>query len=250
MLIERRVHARDDVLPVTCCVLPEQPQRRVPRAVVAIEQPPPTGIVAIKQPKRFSERAGKVGDRSIHRNDEVEVFDQRSRIGKVCEIVGPVGDAVAQRADAQLRDGVLAFLQTVKFAVLDLNERGDLIEGDAALPIAPIGATHLLPRVPSPHQADPKLLMLLAEAVPPCVRFGLRYGQITFRCRYGVDFRLEREWQTQQGAMKIERGQRLALGDDLCRGRQRAHQLTQGHWYFKNDVGAASGDKRRITAEL
>jgi hypothetical protein len=81
-----RGNARDDWVPVSRFILPKQPGRRVPGTVVTIEQPSPTGIVAIDQPDRLTERAGEVRYGSVDGNDQIQILDERGGIGKVLEI--------------------------------------------------------------------------------------------------------------------------------------------------------------------
>ena len=93
--MQRQRNARDNRMPVARCILPKQPGRRVPRTVVAIEQPSPTGIVAIDQPERLAERAGEMRHGGIDGDDQIQILDQRGGIGKIMEVGRPVGDAVA-----------------------------------------------------------------------------------------------------------------------------------------------------------
>ena len=80
-----RGDARDDRIPVSRFILPKQPDCRVPRTVVAIEQPSPAGIVAIDQPDRFTERAGEVRYGGVDGDDQIQMLDERGGIGKVLQ---------------------------------------------------------------------------------------------------------------------------------------------------------------------
>jgi len=51
--------------PVARAGLAKLAQRRIPGAVVAVQQPAPAGIEAVEQPDRLAERAGQMGDRRI-----------------------------------------------------------------------------------------------------------------------------------------------------------------------------------------
>ena len=72
----------------------KQPGRRIPRTILAIEQPPPARIVAIEQPERLAERAGEMRHRGIDGDDRIQILDQRGGVGKIMEVGGPVRDAV------------------------------------------------------------------------------------------------------------------------------------------------------------
>src|SRR6185437_7286756 len=56
-------HARHHACPIAGLRLAELPQRRIPRAVLALEQPTPLGIEPIEHPDRLGERAREVNDR-------------------------------------------------------------------------------------------------------------------------------------------------------------------------------------------
>lgn len=72
---QRGSDARNDAVPDAGRVLPKQPTGRVPWAIISIEQPPPTCVIAIEEPKRLSKRSREVCYGGIDRNDKVEILD-------------------------------------------------------------------------------------------------------------------------------------------------------------------------------
>src|SRR6185437_1287298 len=132
IILQCRGDAADHRIPAARFVLPELPHTRIPRTVITVEQPAPARVVSIEQPQRLPKRAGKVRDRRIDRNDEVEIVDQRRGVGKVVKVAAPVDDAMAQRAAPQLRDRVLAFLQAHELAFGYVEQRCEYVESDAA----------------------------------------------------------------------------------------------------------------------
>ena len=129
---------------------------------------------------------------SIDRNDKVEIFNKCRGIGKIVENVRPIDHALAQGALAQLRNGVLAFLQTVEFASRNIKHRRELIEPNTSTPIAAIGIGLMLPRIAGPHETNPQPVVL-AKAIAPCAPLVIGHRQVRNLRRYGFDPRLERE---------------------------------------------------------
>ena len=72
--------------------LPEQPRRRIPGAVVAIEQPAVVRRIGQQDPGRAPERRGEMGDAGIHRDDEIEAVYQRCGLDEVGQMRGEVDD--------------------------------------------------------------------------------------------------------------------------------------------------------------
>ena len=65
-------HRADHTVPVARAGLAKLAQRRIPGAVVAVQQPAPAGIEAVQQPDRLAERAGQMGDRGIDADHQIE----------------------------------------------------------------------------------------------------------------------------------------------------------------------------------
>jgi hypothetical protein len=74
---------RDHAVPAAAFILPEQARGRIPGAVLAIQQPAPVGNERQQHPDRLAERAGKMGDTGVHRDDEIEIADQGCGIGEI-----------------------------------------------------------------------------------------------------------------------------------------------------------------------
>jgi hypothetical protein len=67
--------ARDHVGHVLALLLAKQPHGRVPRIILAIEQPAPIGHPRQQDPDRLAERTGQMRNRRIHRNHQIERGD-------------------------------------------------------------------------------------------------------------------------------------------------------------------------------
>src|SRR4051812_37900843 len=65
-LSQRIARGLDHAIPVAQRGLPEQPCPRIPRRVVALQQPAPAAIEAIKNPDRPVQRAGQMRCRRVH----------------------------------------------------------------------------------------------------------------------------------------------------------------------------------------
>ena len=83
-------------MPVAVGRLPEQPRRRVPRTIVAAEQPAPVRNLPQRDESRPAERTGKVRDHRIRRDDEIEIGDHGGCIAE--RLVADVG-CVQRRFD-------------------------------------------------------------------------------------------------------------------------------------------------------
>jgi hypothetical protein len=64
-------NALDDLLPIACARLPENSHRRIPRAVLAIEEPPPAAVISRQHPGRNSKASGEVSNRGVDGDDEI-----------------------------------------------------------------------------------------------------------------------------------------------------------------------------------
>ena len=72
---ECRSDSADHGIPSAGSALPKLSQTRIPGAVITVEQPAPSGIVAIEEPQWLAECAGEVRHRGIYGDDEVEIVD-------------------------------------------------------------------------------------------------------------------------------------------------------------------------------
>ncbi len=64
------------------CFLAEQAHGRIPGIVLAVEQPAPIGHPRQQHPDRLAERAGKMRDRRVDRDDQIERADGAGRSTK------------------------------------------------------------------------------------------------------------------------------------------------------------------------
>ncbi len=84
---QRRVNARYNAIPLASIILPKQTGRRIPRTVVAIEQPAPVGHKGQQHPDRLSQRTSEVSDAGIHRNHEVQIRYERRSVGEILQFI-------------------------------------------------------------------------------------------------------------------------------------------------------------------
>src|SRR5580765_8468614 len=59
-ILEFAFHTRKDACPIPLAFLPEETRRRIPRAVLAIEQPPRIRKMFERDPDRATQRSGEV----------------------------------------------------------------------------------------------------------------------------------------------------------------------------------------------
>ena len=84
--------------PLARLALAKQPRTRVPGAVVAAEQPAPVRRMRQQDPDRFSQGAGKMRNARVDGYHEIELRYQRSRVGKISELVSkPQHAAIRQQ---------------------------------------------------------------------------------------------------------------------------------------------------------
>src|SRR5215468_10787059 len=76
----------NDRTPLARGRLPEQARCRVPGAVGAIEQPAPIGREGQHQPHRPPHCTSQMADRGIDRDDQVELLDDRHRVGEISDL--------------------------------------------------------------------------------------------------------------------------------------------------------------------
>jgi len=106
-----REHGRDLAdygSPIAARLLAEEPRRRIPRAVLALEEPAPIGNERQHDPNPLAHGAGEMGDRRVDGNDEVEIGDGAGGLREVCELGRKIGDArrsfTHRRADLEAED--------------------------------------------------------------------------------------------------------------------------------------------------
>ncbi len=90
-------------------------------------------------------------DRAVHGNNKIEILNKSSGVCKILEVVRPIDNMFAKGAITQLRNAIITFLQTVKFAALDVEQSCKLIKANAAVPIASVGRRLVLPRGAGPR---------------------------------------------------------------------------------------------------
>src|SRR5215469_10466416 len=59
--------------PISWAGLGKKPHGRVPGTVAPVPEPAPTAVEAIEHPYGFGKAAGQVGNRCIHRDDQVKL---------------------------------------------------------------------------------------------------------------------------------------------------------------------------------
>src|ERR1700723_3216283 len=81
VFIQRITNARQDAGPSACLVLTKQTRSRVPRTILAIEQPAPVGDERQQYPHWFCQRTGEVGHAGVDGDNKVQIRNQRRRVG-------------------------------------------------------------------------------------------------------------------------------------------------------------------------
>ena len=75
-------HAGEDFAPIAGPRLAKQPHGRIPRAVIALQQPAPVGHQRQRHPHRHAQRAGQVGHGRVGGDDQIQVLHHRRGIDK------------------------------------------------------------------------------------------------------------------------------------------------------------------------
>ena len=86
-IVQRGMNTRDDVVPRAGGILPKQASGRIPGAVVPIEVPAPIGYEGQQYPNRFCQRTSEVSDAGFHRDHEVQIRDERRRVGETPQLI-------------------------------------------------------------------------------------------------------------------------------------------------------------------
>ena len=103
-LNQRRPYFLHNPRPIAGGLLAENARGWIPRAIGAVLQPAPARIKARHHPDRFAHTADQMHDRRIDGYNEVEMFDNRSRILEILDLWHQVDHAVAQAATVDLRN--------------------------------------------------------------------------------------------------------------------------------------------------
>ena len=72
--------------PIATRLLAEEPRRRIPRAVLALEEPAPIGNERQHDPNPLAHGAGEMSDRRVDGNDEVEIGDGAGGLREIREL--------------------------------------------------------------------------------------------------------------------------------------------------------------------
>ena len=84
----------DDRIPIAQRLLPVQFRLRIPGRVAARSEPSPVGARCEQDPGWLSQRPGEVDDGAVDANDEVEIGDNRSRIGEGSSLPSDLGSMI------------------------------------------------------------------------------------------------------------------------------------------------------------
>ena len=163
-------------IPIAGPLLTEQPRGRIPRAVVAIQQPAPVGAVLQHDPHRLAQRTGEMRHRRIDRHHQIEQRDQRRGVGDSRPAPRCGRSAAGARQPVALRRRDL-LLQRVQLDP-EIDSTGSSVS---------IGSDRL-GMCCEPHQASPmRGRVARTEALLPCREPFRRRAQIRdlrrHRCR-------------------------------------------------------------------
>jgi len=126
--------------------LPEQPCRRIPRAVVPTEQPTPIGPVRQKDPGRAPQRAGEMDDAGIYRDHEIEARNEGRGFREIGEVSGEIYDFSPFEDRLVVRSRVL--LQTDKSRI-HIQDMGQQAKRNRTVVVV------VMSRIAGPDEANP-----------------------------------------------------------------------------------------------
>src|ERR1700722_999504 len=192
--LQGRAYTIDSAVPVTERRLAKQPCARIPRTVVALEEPAPAGVEPIEDPDWPSHRAREVRRRRVDRNDQIEIRDQRGRIDKIIKLVCVVDDGActgmpraavdvtaitwrnapvwsvnsglihSRRVDAHARILFVLrrmqllrgrpFLHTIELHVRHIENRTELLQGDRTPQVVLAKFRDVRPIAAGPNESD------------------------------------------------------------------------------------------------
>jgi hypothetical protein len=190
-------------LPISSLVLPEQPHRRIPGTVAAIQQPAPVGNEGDRDPDGNSQSPGQVGDGRITGDHQVQIHQHGGRVHEVFQTAAqvrdrkPVGNlcncstpAPFAGSEAGLRHGGPSGSKQ-----LERNRAITIVDGFVGLP----------------RQAMP-ILKPASRPVPAAsVLPGPGRRKVRDRCGYVPRDRVEDAGQAQQRSLDVESRQFLSL---------------------------------------
>src|SRR5579885_1930422 len=156
---------------------------------------------------------------------------------------------MAQSAFAQLPHRLVALLQAVERAPLNLKDRRELGERQAALAVDAIGVRQFGARATGPDDTDSGP-GTVAESLPPRAHLVGGSRKVRRGSGYRVDARCERERQAEQGAVQVEVGQGVAPLYDPRRAGKRAQQRGQRRLHLDDNPRPALRHQRDVAAEL
>ncbi len=187
--------------PVTERGLAEQAGGRIPRAVFAVQQPAPIGIERQQQPHRLAQHRRQMGDRRVHRDDQIQVGDQCGGVGKIAQFAAVVGDV-----PAPLQNQPVGFPQL--FLQADELQRADRQPAEFGQRYRAVVVVSVR-GVARPRQADTRQL-LVAQSGLPCADAARVGAQINPLGRNRLQPGLEGQRQAQQRALAVKGRQRFA----------------------------------------
>jgi hypothetical protein len=139
--------------------LAKQAGAQIPRGLGVAVTPAPACVEPVEDPDRLADRAGQMRRRGVARDHEVEVGDERRRVGEVVQVRGQVDD-LGTGPTARRRLGELGrrrpLLQAVEACLLNLGKTGEDFERQRAAPVDGVGDGLVRPSAASPAKADAK----------------------------------------------------------------------------------------------
>ena len=173
--------------------------------------PAPFRDIGQQQPKGFRQRAGKMRDRRIDRDHQVQCRHQGGGVGEVLEIIGDY-----------LNLGMLGQERPVGVANLLLQQHEVHVAAEQGLDRAQrhrAVAVVLVVRVAGGDNAHPPATVRGQASLPGRHALGIR-TQVGHGCGDGIRTRCGGQGQAGQWALAVELGQILARGDQLAHARQ------------------------------
>ena len=230
-------HAPEQFVPVAGRALAEQPQRRVPRRILALLEPAPIRHVLQCDPNRPPQRPGEMRDGGIDGHHQIEIGHDRGRLRKIAQRGRQINNLRERR---EIRGA--ADLQAEPAGPRDIEQWMQPAEPDRAAAVVSVL------RVAPPADAD--LEPVCAEALAPACHQRRLGGEIWQFGWDRIERRAEDARQTHQRALEIVVfAVGLAIGD-LDLRTERAHEAMQLGAHEECDARATRRQQRQIAREL
>jgi len=231
----------DGTRPVAVARLAEKAHRWIPGVVAASQVVAPVGRIGDQHPHGDAHGAGKVRNRSIYSDHEVEVRHDRRGVGKIHDPRRQVDEAHSRRRIGGLRGG-LTYLQAVEDRAAGAGKRRQQVEREGAFAIVPL----LRPARPYESNLEPGRIQ---HATPGGDLIRMRANVRTVP-GYVLQSGAEVSGQAHEGSMRGKLRQGLTARQDALHSRGALQQADELRLAFEHHRSTARRGERRIAHEL